>query len=106
MIEPMAATGPTHTPDVGAGGSRADGTARSSGTVEQSVHYVDRGVGRAVVLIHGIGVSSRFWDSTVETLVRSRRVVAVDLPGFGHSPAARGLVEYLHLLRFRRCADA
>jgi pimeloyl-ACP methyl ester carboxylesterase len=35
------------------------------------------------VLIHGIGVSSRYFERLVPALARRGRVVALDLPGFG-----------------------
>ena len=38
-----------------------------------------------VVLVHGIGVSSRYFAPLVETLATTGRVVTPDLPGFGES---------------------
>lgn len=42
--------------------------------------------GPTVVLVHGIGVSSRYFGPLVRELVPTSRVVAPDLPGFGTSP--------------------
>lgn len=39
-----------------------------------------------VVLVHGIGVSSRYLVPTGELLAEDRPVYAVDLPGFGRTP--------------------
>ncbi|WP_157546373.1 alpha/beta fold hydrolase [Hamadaea tsunoensis] len=39
----------------------------------------------ALVLIHGLGGSSRWWDGVVPALARSRHVVRVDLLGHGDS---------------------
>lgn len=48
---------------------------------------VDRGHGPAVVLIHGIASSSVTFDNLVPLLVSRRRVIAIDLLGFGLSPS-------------------
>jgi pimeloyl-ACP methyl ester carboxylesterase len=45
------------------------------------------GTGRPLFLIHGWGASSIYWAQTVATLGETRQVVAIDLPGFGQSPA-------------------
>ncbi|TDD33595.1 alpha/beta fold hydrolase [Nonomuraea terrae] len=46
----------------------------------------------ALVLIHGFGGSTRWWDPLVPMLARSHRVVRIDLLGHGRSakPAGRG----------------
>ena len=50
----------------------------------------DRGSGRhSVVLVHGIGVSRRYFGPLAKVLATDRRVVALDLPGFGTSPGPR-----------------
>jgi pimeloyl-ACP methyl ester carboxylesterase len=45
-----------------------------------------------LVLIHGLGGSTRWWDSVVPMLARSYRVIRIDLLGHGRSakPAGRG----------------
>jgi 2-hydroxy-6-oxonona-2,4-dienedioate hydrolase len=43
-----------------------------------------------VVLVHGVGVSSRYMVPTALALRQWFRVIAPDLPGFGRSPRARG----------------
>jgi pimeloyl-ACP methyl ester carboxylesterase len=45
------------------------------------------GSGAAVVLLHGLGGSAANWGGLSERLARSFRVVALDLPGHGGSPA-------------------
>lgn len=40
-----------------------------------------------LVLIHGIGSRWQMWEPVLERLAAERDVVAVDLPGFGFSPA-------------------
>ena len=41
------------------------------------------------VLVHGIGVSSRYFERLVPALAEEGRVVAVDLPGFGKAKPIR-----------------
>lgn len=51
---------------------------------------LEAGEGEPVVLLHGIAGSTVSWAPLVPPLARSRRVVALDLPGFGRSePLAR-----------------
>jgi pimeloyl-ACP methyl ester carboxylesterase len=42
--------------------------------------------GPTFLLVHGIGVSSRYFERLVPVLAERGRVVAVDLPGFGRAP--------------------
>jgi pyruvate dehydrogenase E2 component (dihydrolipoamide acetyltransferase) len=63
--------------------------------------------GSPVVLIHGLGGAAVNWTLLAELLARSRRVVAVDLPGHGASeplPAAPSLAPYAD--RVARVAEA
>lgn len=49
--------------------------------------FVRAGSGRPPLLFHGLS-NLRNWDPVFATLSRERDVLAVDLPGFGHSPPA------------------
>lgn len=49
------------------------------------VRYADYGEGPAIVLVHGLGGSWQTWLKNIPVLARQRRVIAVDLPGFGAS---------------------
>jgi len=55
------------------------------------LHYVDRGEGPAVVLLHGNMVSLKDFEACglIDRLAQTRRVVAFDRPGFGHSSRPR-----------------
>jgi len=54
------------------------------------LHYTDRGSGRAILLIHGLGGQLRnFADPLVTHLARAHRVIAVDRPGSGYSTVVR-----------------
>ncbi|MFD3702139.1 alpha/beta fold hydrolase [Nocardia sp. NPDC058658] len=54
------------------------------------VSYVQAGAGeRVCVLVHGLGGCWRHWAATIPALVRTHRVIAVDLPGFGESEKPR-----------------
>ncbi|MGH1526559.1 alpha/beta fold hydrolase [Leifsonia sp. L25] len=46
-------------------------------------------VAPAFVLVHGIGVSSRYFERLVPALAEEGRVIAVDLPGFGKARPLR-----------------
>lgn len=53
----------------------------------RNVCYIDEGSGPVLLLIHGLGGSMCNWAPTIEHFKRERRVVALDLPGFGKSEA-------------------
>ena len=70
-----------------------------------TVHYEVAGEGPAVVLIHGLSGSGRWWAYNVPVLAKRHRVYNVDLIGFGRSrgqrlvlrEAAGWLTEWLHV---------
>lgn len=45
----------------------------------------DHGDGEPLVLLHGVATSRLIWCRVAEPLARGRRVIAVDVPGFGQS---------------------
>jgi pimeloyl-ACP methyl ester carboxylesterase len=52
----------------------------------RSIRYYDTGRGAPpLVLVHGVGGDADQWAFCLEALRASRRVIAVDLPGFGRS---------------------
>jgi len=52
----------------------------------QRIHYVDRGQGPAIVMIHGLGGSlMNFTYALADRLARDHRVILIDRPGSGHS---------------------
>ena len=59
------------------------------------IHYVDRGQGQPVVLIHGWPLSHRMWESQIDALVDAGyRCVAYDRRGFGDSGRPNGGYDY------------
>ncbi|CAN5462180.1 alpha/beta fold hydrolase [soil metagenome] len=63
--------------------------------IDGPVHYIDTGSpgdgAPVIVLVHGLGASHLSWHPVVDELARTNRVLALDLPGFGHSePLGRG----------------
>ncbi|MFD9790104.1 alpha/beta fold hydrolase [Streptomyces sp. NPDC059070] len=52
-----------------------------------TVAYRRAGAGEPLLLLHGIGHHLQAWDPVFEILATERDVIAVDLPGFGASPA-------------------
>jgi len=47
------------------------------------IHYRDEGAGPPLVLLHGFGSSLYTWDGWVRQLAGTRRLIRLDLPGFG-----------------------
>ena len=56
--------------------------------------YTRKGSGEPLVLIHGIGHRRQAWDPVFEQLATKYDVIAVDLAGFGESPAYPHGVKY------------
>ncbi|MBT3166866.1 alpha/beta fold hydrolase [Streptomyces sp. Vc74B-19] len=52
-----------------------------------TLSYARVGRGAPLLLLHGIGHHRQAWDPVVDILATEREVIAVDLPGFGASPA-------------------
>ncbi|MFI6406229.1 alpha/beta fold hydrolase [Streptomyces sp. NPDC050548] len=52
-----------------------------------TLSYARVGSGEPLLLLHGIGHHRQAWDPVVDILATERDVIAVDLPGFGASPA-------------------
>lgn len=73
--------------------SRLSPSTPSASSASPAWHHVERGAGRPLVLLHGIGMSSAAWAPLLEALARERRVIAFDLAGFGSSaPLPAGTV--------------
>lgn len=58
------------------------------------LHYVERGSGPTIVLLHGNGTMVQDWlaSGVFDALAGSHRVIAFDRPGFGHSERPRSRV--------------
>ena len=54
-----------------------------------ALRVLEGGSGPALILIHGRGNAATTWFQMLPELARKRRVLAVDLPGFGQSEARR-----------------
>ena len=55
-----------------------------------SLHYIDRGSGEPLVLLHGNGESSEYFTRQIDYFSAARRVIAVDTRGHGGSPRGTG----------------
>lgn len=64
----------------------------TAGSVVQHLHVHRTGAGEPLVLLHGLGESHIGWRPVIRKLSESYDVIAVDLPGFGRSPALPGHV--------------
>ena len=56
------------------------------------LNQIRRGNGLPLLLLHGLGGSWRSWRRILPLLEEKRNVIAVDLPGFGKTPALCGPV--------------
>lgn len=54
------------------------------------MHQTERGAGRKLLLVHGLGGSWQSWSPILDGLSAERRVIAIDLPGHGATPAEPG----------------
>ena len=53
-------------------------------------NFVNRGQGKPLILIHGIGGSWRTWDPIIDGIAAQREVISIDLPGHGQAAALSG----------------
>lgn len=47
--------------------------------------YVEAGKGRTLIFIHGLGGNLSHWTKNIKELSNNFNVIAIDLPGYGHS---------------------
>jgi len=50
-----------------------------------TLHYVEKGAGQPLVLLHGFPLDSRMWEGQIRELSSRWRVIAPDFRGFGKS---------------------
>ncbi|MEL4106522.1 alpha/beta hydrolase [Oscillospiraceae bacterium WX1] len=62
-----------------------------------NLHYIEKGTGFPLVLLHGNGESAEYFDRQIDTFARYYRVIAVDTRGHGQSPRGAG---HFKLTRF------
>ena len=62
----------------------------STGLRTPGLHVYRVGAGEPLVLLHGLGESHIGWRPVIEALSDHYEVIAIDLPGFGRSPALPG----------------
>lgn len=48
-------------------------------------HYIEKGEGKPVILIHGFYFDTHMWDHNIDALAKKYKVYALDLWGFGYS---------------------
>src|SRR5690348_16208784 len=64
--------------------SPSDGSVDVAGT---RARYLEAGSGPTLLVLHGLGQSSNAWRRVMPAFASRRRIIAIDLPGFGESPA-------------------
>jgi len=67
------------------------------------VNVIDLGEGDPIVFIHGLGGAWVNWLENLPHFARDHRVIAMDLPGFGHSPMPK---EKISISGYGRIVDA
>ncbi len=69
-----------------------------------STHYIEKGSGEPVILLHGFFFDTYMWNKSIDVLAEKYRVYAIDLWGFGYStrePLSYGYPLYTQqLLKF------
>jgi len=68
---------------------------KTTATPSTELHYVDRGSGQPIVLIHGWPLSHRMWEAQITALTDAGyRCIAYDRRGFGESGRPAGGYDY------------
>ena len=80
---------------------------------QDSIHFEERGIGEALILIHGVGLDLTMWARQVEDLSKHFRVIVYDMVGHGGSVHPPGpytlsqfveqLAELVNYLKIERC---
>jgi pimeloyl-ACP methyl ester carboxylesterase len=50
-----------------------------------STHYIEKGAGAPVILLHGFFFDTNMWNKSIDVLAEKYKVYAIDLWGFGYS---------------------
>jgi pimeloyl-ACP methyl ester carboxylesterase len=66
------------------------------------VNVIELGEGPAIVFVHGLSGSWPNWLEQLPVFAKDHRVIAMDLPGFGHSPMPR---EHITISAYARILD-
>ena len=51
----------------------------------RSTHYIEKGEGEVIILLHGFFYDSYLWDRNIEVMAEQFKVYSLDLWGFGYS---------------------
>lgn len=62
-------------------------TACASTGADDELHYTSAGAGRTIVFVHGWTCDLSVWAGQLPEFAKDYRVIALDLPGHGRSPA-------------------
>ena len=57
----------------------------------KTVHYLRRGRGEPIILIHGLSGSAHWWRHNIAALARTHEVFTVELVGYGHARHQRSV---------------
>jgi pimeloyl-ACP methyl ester carboxylesterase len=81
----------TEPAEIPADGRQGRGAAaRMSDGSGRGMHFVRRGAGPPLLMLHGLGGSHRSWSTIEPDLAMQRELILLDLPGFGDSAPLPG----------------
>lgn len=63
-------------------------------TKDGNIHYIDKGKGEVIVLLHGIPTSGWLYRHMIDELSKNYRVIVPDMLGFGSSDSPKGYDVY------------
>lgn len=69
---------------------------------KQQFHYVEKGQGELIVLVHGIGDSFYVFNNLADLLAKKYHVICIDLPGFGLSEVPNSFGANNNVIQFYR----
>lgn len=72
--------------------------------IDGQLYFETAGVGRSIVLIHGMGLDTRMWDNQFERLSKQFRVIRYDVRGYGLSTCPTTL-SYTHQNDLKQLLD-
>lgn len=83
----------------------------------KKVHYIEKGNGRPVIMIHGFLYNTVMWEKNIDELSKKFKVYAIDLWGFGYSQRlekdsysfdlySRQVIGFMNALNIRRASLA
>ena len=55
------------------------------------ISFIEKGKGTPLIFLHGMGLNAKSWRYQLDAFADTYRVIALDLPGYGESPALKDI---------------